>query len=93
MEDRKRPVRIVVHPDTRLDEVGAQRARRDLEREVPVAHAVVVADHPLFLNAQHLAVNAGVIGDERRAGMLGRDREAGVVLGEIDLAQIAVSRC
>ena len=87
MEDRQRAVGVLVHAHPRLDEVRAQRARRDLEGKTPVAHAVVVADHALLLHAQDVPMDAGGVGDERGRRLLGRDREAGVVLGQVDLAQ------
>jgi hypothetical protein len=64
--------------------VRAHRARRDLEGKVAVA--VVVADHPLLLKAQDVSVNTGRVGHECRAGVLGRNGKASVVLGQIDLA-------
>jgi hypothetical protein len=91
VEDRERAVGVVVDPHPHLDEVRPDRARRDLQAQAPVAHAVVVAHHPLFVHAQDVAVRARRVGDERTSRLLGRDREAAVVFfGQVDLAQEAV---
>jgi hypothetical protein len=85
-----RAVGIDVNFDPRLDEVGAHRAFGDLQLERPVGDAIVLADLPLLLDAQDLVeVDAG----DRREGraLAGRiDGEAGVVSGQIDLADEGV---
>jgi hypothetical protein len=80
VEDRQRAVGVVVDPHPHLDEVRPQRARRDLQAQAPVAHAVVVADDALLVHAQDVAMDAGRVADERAPRLLGRDRKAGVVL-------------
>jgi len=74
--------------DPRLDEMRAHRAFRDLQLERPV----VITDLPLLLDAQDLVeVDAGN-GREGQA-LAGRlDGEAGVVGGQIDLADEGVGR-
>jgi hypothetical protein len=70
----------------------AHRAFRDLQLERPVGDAIVIADLPLLLDAQDLVeVDAGN-GREGQA-LAGRlNGEAGVVGGQIDLADEGVGR-
>ena len=60
MKDRVGSVVVLADLDPRLDEVRAQRARRDLQLQSVERHAIVVADLALFLNAKDLAeIDAG----------------------------------
>ncbi len=45
----------------------------------------ILADGALLVDAQDVDMSAGAIGDEGRARLLRRHREAGVVLGHIDV--------
>ena len=83
VEHREGAIWVVVDPHPRSDEVVAERARWDLQGQAAVAHAVVVADHPFLLHAEDVGVGAGAIGDEPGLRLLGRDREAGVMLGQV----------
>ena len=58
----------------------------------PVGHAIVVADLPLLLNAQDLVEIDARNGREGRAFAGRIDGEAGVVGGQIDLADEGVGR-
>jgi hypothetical protein len=66
--------------------VGSPPARRDLQGETPVAHGIVVADHAGLLDGEDVSMDAGAIGDESALRLLGRQREAGVVVRQVDLA-------
>ena len=60
VEDRVGTVVVMADLDPRLDEVRAQRARRDLQLQPVERHAIVVADLTFFLNAKDLAkIDAG----------------------------------
>jgi hypothetical protein len=87
-----RAVGIDMDLDPRLDEMRAHRAFRDLQLERPVGDAIVIADLPLLLDAQDLVeVDAG----NGREGQVLAGRlngEAGVVGGQIDLADEGVGR-
>jgi hypothetical protein len=87
-----RAVGIDAHLDSRLDEMRAHRTFRDLQLERLVGDAIVVADLTLLLDAQDLVeVDAGN-GREGQA-LAGRlNGEAGVVGGQIDLADEGVGR-
>ena len=81
-----------MHLDPRPDEVRAHRAFGDLQFQRPVGDAIVIADLPLLLNAQDLVeVDAGD-GREARALASRRNGEAGVVGGQIGLADEGVGR-
>jgi hypothetical protein len=68
------------------------RALRDLELERAVGDAIVVADLSLLLDAQDLVeVDAGN-GREGGAFACRRDREAGIVGGQVNLANEGVGR-
>jgi hypothetical protein len=53
-------------------------------------HAIVGADHPVLLDAQHVAERAADIRHEGRPRFGGRHREAGVVVGYETLPQVPV---
>jgi hypothetical protein len=89
-EDRQPAVRVFVDAHLGAHEVRTQRRRRDLQGEPLPFDGVVVADLTLFLDAQNLPPGLCGIGDEGRAVLFGGNREAGVVLGQIDLGQPAV---
>ena len=55
VEDRVGSVVVLADLDPRLDEVWAQRARRDLQLQAVERHTIVIADLPFFLNAKNLA--------------------------------------
>src|SRR5690606_27088624 len=86
VEDGEAGIGVLVHAHGGLDEVIAVRLLRDLEAESAIAHAVVVADHALGLQAEDLGEVAGE-GHERAAWLGGGDGEAPVVLGDIALGQ------
>jgi hypothetical protein len=72
--------------------MGAHRAFGDLELERPIGHAIVVSDLTVFLHAQDLVEIDARNGREARA-LAGRlDRKAGVVGGQIDVADEGVRR-
>ncbi len=87
MKDGVRAVEVGSHPHPRLDEMGAQRAFRDLQLESVVGHAIVVADLALLLHAKHFVeIDAGDR-DKPRSWLLRGNRKPRVVGGNIDLAQ------
>ena len=92
MEDGEMAVGVLVHPDPRLDEVMADRARRDLQDQALVAHGVVVADGALLVDAQDVEVSPRGVGHEGRAKLFRGDREAGVVGRQIELGDEPVGR-
>jgi hypothetical protein len=55
-----------------------------------VAHGVVIGDDALVLDAQDVVPGAAVGGHEGGAGLQGGHREAGIVLGQIDLGDEAI---
>ena len=65
---------------------------RDLQDEAVEAHGVVVADGALLLGTEDVPPLLGSDGDEGRARLLGRRREAGVVIGDEGLGEEAVGR-
>ena len=92
VKDGVRAVRVDMHLDPRLDEMGAHRAFRDLQFQRAVGDAIVMADLPLLLDAQDLVEIDARDGREGRA-LAGRlDREAGVVFRQIDVADEGVGR-
>ena len=92
VKDGVRAVGIDVDLDPRLDQMGPHRALRDLQLERPVGDAIVVADLPLLLEAQDLVeIDAGD-GREGRALVRRLNGEAGVVGGQIDVAEEDVGR-
>jgi hypothetical protein len=92
MEDGVGAIGVHVDLDPRLDEMGLHRALRDLELHRAVGDAIVVADLPLFLDAQDLVeVDAGN-GREGRAFAGRQNRETGVVGGQVDVAKEGVRR-
>src|SRR6516165_7408743 len=91
MEDRERTVWVFVHLNGHLDKMPAMALLRDLQHPSLVAHGVVIADDALMANAQDLAQRA----KERHEGapLFGRgDRQAAIVLWDVDLPQILVGR-
>jgi hypothetical protein len=89
-EDGDPAVRILMHAHARLDEVGPQRAWRDLQAEPAPFDGNVVADLAGFLDAQKLARDPEGIGDEGRARLLGCHREARVMGGDVAPGEPAV---
>jgi len=65
-------------------------ALRQLQEELAVAHGIVVGDDALVLDAQDVVPGAAVSGHEGGAGLQGGNREAGIVLGQIDLGDEAI---
>jgi hypothetical protein len=63
--NRQLAVRIFMHPHRRLDEVGTQPARRQLQAQPLPLYRVVVAHRSILLNAQDLPPGPHRIGDER----------------------------
>src|SRR5271168_680994 len=72
-------VDVDLHP--RPDEMRPHRALRDLELERAVGDAIVMADLPLFLDAQDLVEVGAGNGREGRAFPGRQNRETGVVGG------------
>ena len=92
VEESVGSVGIDVDLDPRLDEMGAHRAFGDLQFQRAVGDAIVVHDLTLLLHAQDLVEIDARNGREGRA-LAGRiDGEAGVVGGQIDLAEEGVGR-
>ena len=92
MEDGVGAVGVDVDLDPRLDEMRPHRALRDLQLQGPVGDAIVVANLPLLFDAQDLVEIDARNGREGRA-LAGRiDGEAGVVVGQIDVADESVGR-
>jgi hypothetical protein len=92
VEDGVGAVGVKVDLDPRLDEMRPHRAFGDLQFQRAVGDAIVVADLPLFLDAQDLVeVDAGN-GREGGAFTGRRDREASVVGGQVNLANEGVRR-
>src|SRR5690348_15171191 len=92
MKDGVGTVGIEVDLDPRAHEMRPHRALRDLQFQRPVGDAIVVSDLALLLNAQDLAEIDALNRDEGRAGRSGLNREAGVVLRQIDVADEGVGR-
>ena len=92
MKDGVGAVGVDVDLDLRLDEMRPQRAWWDLQFQRPVGHAIVVLDLALLLNAQDLVEIDARNRREGRAGLGGGNGEAGVVGGQIDLADKGVGR-
>src|ERR1700738_4188547 len=79
VEDRMGSVVVLADLDPRLDEVCAQRARRNLQLQPIERHAIVVADLTFFLNAKDLAKIDRGDGDEGRAFLFGLHGKARIV--------------
>jgi hypothetical protein len=92
MKDGVGAVGVEVDLDPRLDEMRPQRAWWDLQLQRPVGHAIVVLDLALLLNAQDLVEIDARNRREGRAGLGGGHGEAGVVDGQVDLADKGVGR-
>jgi hypothetical protein len=92
MKDGVGAVGVEVDLDPRLDEMRPQRAWWDLQFQRPVGHAIVVLDLALLLNAQDLVEIDARNRREGRAGLGGGHGEAGVVDGQVDLADKGVGR-
>ena len=92
LKDGVGAVGINVDLDPRLDEMGVQRAFRDLQLQRPVGEAIVVADLALLFDARDLVQIDARDGRARRARLGRRHGEAGVVRGQIDVAEESVSR-
>ena len=92
MKDGVRAVGVNMNPDPRLDEMRPHRAFGDLQLQRAIRHAIVMADLPLLLDAQDLVeIDAG----NRREGraFAGRsDGEAGVMGGQVGVANEGVGR-
>ena len=92
VEEGVRAVGIDVDLDPRLHEMGPHRAFGDLQFQRAVGDAIVVADLTLLLDAQDLVEVDARDGREGRA-LAGRiDGEAGIVGGQIDVADEGVGR-
>jgi hypothetical protein len=85
-------VGVDVDLDPRIDESRPRRAWWDLQFQPPVGHAIVVLDLALLLNAQDLVEIDARNRREGRAGLGGGHGEAGVVDGQVDLADKGVGR-
>jgi hypothetical protein len=72
--------------------MGAHRAFGDLQLERPVGHAIVVHDLTLLLHAQNLIEVDARNGREGRAFAGRIDGEAGVVGGQVNVANESVGR-
>ena len=83
MEDREPAVRVFVNAHVRLDEVAAMALLGDLQHPALVADRIVVLHHALRLDAQDV-IEPAHEGYEGRALLGGRDREAGVVVRDVD---------
>ena len=83
-------VGIVADLDGRLDEMSPQRTFRDLELQSVERHAIVVADLAFVLRAQDLGQIDARDGDESASLLFGLNGEAGVVGGDVDVAQECV---
>src|SRR5271166_3358851 len=77
MEDGKRAVWVFMHPHLRLDVVAPVRLFGDLQHAPLVADAIIVAHHPLLLDAKDVFEIAHK-GQEGGSLFLRLDREAGV---------------
>src|SRR5919206_2080073 len=53
VEQRKRAILVLMHPDAHLHIVLPMPALRDLEHKACIAHRVVSPDNPILLNRQH----------------------------------------
>ena len=80
-----------VDHDGGLNKVAPLTLLGDLQTEPPIARAVVVGHDAALTNAQPLLQIAGK-GNKGRSFLGGSDGELGIVLGTIDIAQIAVGR-
>ena len=85
VEDRVGSVVVLANLDPRLDEVCAQRARRDLQLQPVERHAIVIADLTFFLNAKDLAKIDPRDRDEGRAFLFGLHGKAPIVGGDVDV--------
>ena len=84
------PVGVFQQPHRRPYEMRAQAAWWDLQGPASPLHGIVGAHDPLFLNAQSPPPHASLIRHEAAARRLGLAREAGVVIGDVDLPQSLV---
>src|SRR5919206_598657 len=89
MEQRKRAILILVHPNPHLHIVLPMPALRDLKLKARVAHRVVPPDDPILLNTKD-ARQVAHKRHERVPRLRRLDRKARVVLGHIDFGQVAV---
>ena len=83
MEHGEAAVRVCVNTHGHLDEVTPVALLGDLQHAPRIAHRVVVPHHALILDAQDVVERA----HERhkgRARLGGREREAGVVVRDVD---------
>ena len=87
-----RAVGVDADLDPRLYEMGAHRARRDLQFQRAIGDGIVVHDLALFLDAEDFVEIDARDRDEGRAHVGRRHGEAGVVGGQIDLADEGVGR-
>jgi hypothetical protein len=81
VKDRKRAVWIGVDAPPHLDETRPERGLRDLKAQAAIAPGVVVADHPLLLHAQDVAMDAGGVRDEGGLGVIGRTAKRALCSG------------
>src|SRR3954468_9087267 len=83
VEHGEAAVRVFVNAHGRLDEVAAGGLLGDRQHPTRGAHRVVVPHHALILHAQDVVERS----NERHKGrslLGGRDRETGVVGGDVD---------
>jgi hypothetical protein len=90
IEDGEPPVRVFMHPHGGPDIVLPMALGRNLEAASLVGDAIVGANHPILLQAQHVGERAALIGHEGRAGLGRRHREAGIVVGNEAFLEEAV---
>src|SRR4029453_15467313 len=90
MEHCQATVWILTHFDPRLDVVSADPAFRQLEPDTLIGEGVVARHDPLLLDAQDLSKVCRIDSDEGTLGELRRPGEAGIMVGQIDLADEAV---
>ena len=87
MKNRERSVVVLTDLDPRLDEMRPQGTRWNLKFQSIERHAIVVADLPLFLNAEDFPEIHARDGHKRAAFLFGLDGEARVMRRDIHIAQ------
>lgn len=83
---------VLADPDSRLDEVRAQRARWDLQLQSVERHAIVITGLTFFLNAKYLAKIDRGDGDEGRAFLFSVHGKTPIVGGDVDIPNEGVGR-
>ena len=80
-----------MHAHGGFDVVVAVALRRDLQGQALPLDAVVTPDLAVLLDAEHVLERAASVGDEGRSRLGRGDREAGIVVWDEALLEIALA--